>query len=55
MKAKEKRVWDPNKKKYVIDKEKKKPVKWIHKNQYVILENGTIEKGINHPYRKDQT
>ena len=48
---KNKRVWDPIKKKYVTEKAKK--VKWIHKNIYH-NENGVIvkEKDANVPYRK---
>lgn len=48
---KDKKVWDPKKKKYVT--EKKPKVKWIHKNVYH-NDNGVIvkHKGENQPYRK---
>ena len=43
-------VWDSIKKRYV--KSKVKPVKWIQKNNYEILEDGTIKKGTNKPYKR---
>jgi|GEM_PF-6352182 len=43
-------IWDPKKKKYT-DKEEKKSVKWVHKNNYIVGKFG-IFKGVNTPYVK---
>lgn len=48
------KMWDPKKGKYVKKTEETREVTWVHKNNYLVTKKG-IMKGINTPYRKEET